>query len=204
MSTIVDNSNLLRRADPTNVRLVLEDTCRITIQELQAQGALRPGNITRALVFIDSRVPISYQIQTSLDDINETGTIEFSYSRNNVPISYQHGIEFLPCNFGGYRFYFLCGKCHSRVTALYLVQGYFACRHCHRLVYRACREHRNPLELLLRSRDLKARAKRLQRNRHPRKANRLNDRAFRYEWMSYRILADYLEHFGDRRSTNKG
>ena len=203
MSTKVTNTNLFRNRNLESTRPVVEETRRITINELQAQEALRPGYMIRALVTNESWMPASYQIEVVLSEERETGSIEFSYSRNNEPVSYQHEIEFFSCNFGGYRFYFVCRDCRMRVTALYLVHGYFACRHCHRLVYRACREHRNPLELLHRSRDLKARAKSLKRNGHPRKAGRLNDRAFRYEWMSYRILTDYLEHFGEKRSTKK-
>ena len=184
-----------------SVRPILEDTYRITIQDLRAYGILKRGCTTCAVIRVDSKVPISIQI--SLDDIHEIGSIHFTYSRNGVPEHYQHGIEFFSCNIGGNRFFFLCNNCRARVTALYLVQGYFACRHCHGLVYRECREHGNPLELLHRSRDMKVRAKRLKENGHPRKALRMKRRAFAYEWRSHRNLEDYIRRICRRLSDNR-
>ena len=40
-----------------------------------------------------------------------------------------------PCRFGGKRPWFQCGYCGRRVVRLYIVEGVFACRHCHRLGY---------------------------------------------------------------------
>jgi hypothetical protein len=45
------------------------------------------------------------------------------------------------CHFGGYRYWFSCPaedhrfRCDKRVGTLYLLNGFFACRHCHALTY---------------------------------------------------------------------
>ena len=40
-----------------------------------------------------------------------------------------------PCNYGGYRYWFICSNCKRRVGVLYR-QGYFKCRHCLGVNYR--------------------------------------------------------------------
>lgn len=40
-----------------------------------------------------------------------------------------------PCNYGGYRFWFLCPHCFRRVAVLYGARKYFLCRHCYGLTY---------------------------------------------------------------------
>ena len=42
-----------------------------------------------------------------------------------------------PCNYGKHRYWFLCPNdgCGKRVAKLYLVNGEFHCRHCHKLNY---------------------------------------------------------------------
>jgi hypothetical protein len=59
----------------------------------------------------------------------------------------QRGYEFIiplvttSCNFGGYRYWFLCPgiipneTCEKRVGVLYIVNNVIACRHCHNLTY---------------------------------------------------------------------
>ncbi len=43
-----------------------------------------------------------------------------------------------PCNYGGYRKWFLCPRCMKRVAILYGSGKYFFCRHCHQLTYDSC------------------------------------------------------------------
>jgi hypothetical protein len=40
-----------------------------------------------------------------------------------------------PCNYGGYRLWFLCSHCSKRVAVIYIAGKYFLCRHCHNLAY---------------------------------------------------------------------
>ncbi len=49
-------------------------------------------------------------------------------------------VEWTPCNFGGWRPWFICGNCGRRVAVIYAGGKYFACRHCYDLTYRSCQE----------------------------------------------------------------
>jgi hypothetical protein len=40
-----------------------------------------------------------------------------------------------PCNYGGFRTWFLCPRCERRVGVLYGAGKYFLCRHCYDLTY---------------------------------------------------------------------
>lgn len=51
-----------------------------------------------------------------------------------------YGIELFkaPCNFGGYRYYFVCAHCQRHLVALYLFSNNdFLCRHCLNLTYKS-------------------------------------------------------------------
>lgn len=49
-------------------------------------------------------------------------------------------IDWIPCNYGGRRPWFICGNCGRRVAVLYGAGKYFACRHCYDLTYRSSQE----------------------------------------------------------------
>ena len=42
------------------------------------------------------------------------------------------------CNYGGYRYWFVCPECRLRIGTLYKkpLEGLWLCRHCHELGYR--------------------------------------------------------------------
>jgi len=52
------------------------------------------------------------------------------------------------CNFGGFRWWFICPQCWKRVAVLYRPprRTFFLCRHCHELTYESCQEHRTSFE----------------------------------------------------------
>lgn len=56
-------------------------------------------------------------------------------------------LDWTPCNYGGYRTWFLCPKCNRRVAVLYLAGEYFLCRHCYQLNYAT--QHLQPYERLM-------------------------------------------------------
>ena len=73
--------------------------------------------------------------------------IRFKYSYHfpdgDQELDYKVPFATTSCNYGGERYWFLCqflkndGKrCGKQVGVLYLKDGYFACRHCHKLVYK--------------------------------------------------------------------
>lgn len=81
-----------------------------------------------------------------------SGSIGFKMEENKMILKYNHRsrgedweaveqiIQFdkTPCNYGGYRKWFLCPKCYKRVAILYGAGKYFLCRHCHDLTYDSC------------------------------------------------------------------
>ncbi len=59
---------------------------------------------------------------------------------------YKFNLVKVPCNFGGFRWFFQCGLyvnkiyCGRRVGILYITGDYFGCRHCANLSYDSCNE----------------------------------------------------------------
>jgi hypothetical protein len=50
-----------------------------------------------------------------------------------------------PCNYGGFRTWFLCSRCWQRVAVLYGAGKYFLCCHCYNLTYSSQQENRADL-----------------------------------------------------------
>lgn len=55
--------------------------------------------------------------------------IEVSYTHRNKPYQYSIQLTKTSCNYGGYRYWWLCPKCHHRTSTLYCA-GLYVCRHC--------------------------------------------------------------------------
>lgn len=82
----------------------------------------------------------------------QTGAISFRMKENSMILNYRHkprggewedveqniSINRTPCNYGGYRKWFLCPRCWERVAILYGAGKYFFCRHCYQLTYDSC------------------------------------------------------------------
>jgi hypothetical protein len=72
-------------------------------------------------------------------------------------LDYNVQLTTTPCNFGGFRYWFICpvsanGRfCGRQVGKLYLPGNgiYFACRHCYNLTYRSCKEHDKRISALM-------------------------------------------------------
>lgn len=75
--------------------------------------------------------------------------LTLNYSINNKEDDrYQNiGLTYTKCYFGGKRWWMLCPYCHRRIGKLYLLRGYYACRHCHKLTYKSRLE--NPRAALM-------------------------------------------------------
>ncbi len=79
----------------------------------------------------------------------ETGSIGYRVEKDRILLKYRYRpqgrdwetveqkISFnrTPCNYGGYRTWFLCPRCQRRVAVLYGAGKYFFCRHCYGLAY---------------------------------------------------------------------
>lgn len=70
--------------------------------------------------------------------------LTFSKDANSLNLSYGSqnqtvGLTKTRCNYGGFRFWFICPGCFRRVAVVYL-SGDVRCRRCHGLVYSSERE----------------------------------------------------------------
>ena len=161
-------------------RDAVEDTTRLTLDDLRTWGYLHEG-FKRGLLTLKRGDEKTGSLGIEVHIKDPWGYIKFNYKLDGKPVAYEHEIELFPCYFGGHRFYFRCRHCRQRVTALYLKGGYYACRHCQQLAYEASQEHRAPFENLGKAFRLENRAKELRKYGHPRKANRLLWRTYRFK-----------------------
>lgn len=70
-------------------------------------------------------------------------SIELSYNVNSEPVAYKVELDKTPCNYGGYRSWFICLHCSKRVGVIYLRGKYFMCRKCSNLNYASSQESGN-------------------------------------------------------------
>ncbi len=57
-----------------------------------------------------------------------------------APVEQTISFDHTPCNYGGFRTWFLCSRCERRVGVLYGAGKYFFCRHCYDLAYASQQE----------------------------------------------------------------
>ena len=55
--------------------------------------------------------------------------VEFNYQYRGKAYNYFIQVSKTPCNYGGYRHWFLCPSCSKRTSVLYFAATYL-CRHC--------------------------------------------------------------------------
>lgn len=77
--------------------------------------------------------------QISIDSA-ASGSVQLRYAKDGKPFDHTVFLAKTTCNYGGFRYWFICRYCNRRVGLLYLSGGQFACRHCHRLAYKSERE----------------------------------------------------------------
>lgn len=168
--------------DSWSNREVVEDIPRLTIQELKKWGYLKKGENSGILTFYrNGKKSGSIRITVIIDSYS-VGVIKFEYLLNSQPVKYSHYIDLIPCYYGNHRFYFVCRDTKKRVTALYMVGGYFSSRHFHKLVYQCSREHRSFFNLLHKSLNLKNKGEWMEKIGHPIKAKRFYRKAEIYDY----------------------
>lgn len=165
-------------------RDTIEETARLTIDDLRAWGYLNEG-FRREILALSRRGEKTGSLGIEVHIKDPRSYIKFDYLLDKKPVAYEHEIELFSCHFGGHRFYFECRNCHRRVTALYLSGGYLACRHCQNLAYETSQGHRTLSGKTDRAHSLRARAEKLRKYHHPRKANKLLRRADELEAESW-------------------
>ena len=182
-------------------RGVVESSAKIMIEDLKVWGLFKYGCKISGTLTILTNGQKSGSVGVTVDaNPKEESHILFDYRRDGESVSYRHGIELFPCPYGSHRYFFVCRDCGRRVVALYLQEGYYTCRHCHRLVYQSSRDHRSLYQNLNRSQHLVARAKRLRERGHPRKANRVQWLAEDFDTMSSADILEYLQRKGAKRA----
>ena len=128
-----------RRSD---AKTTTESQYRIDLRWLKKQGFLRPG--------------FSRSLSWSLGG-KKTGAINYRMGKDHMILDYRNRpnggdwtpveqtikLVRTPCNYGGYRTWFLCPRCWKRVIILYGAGKYFYCRHCYNLTYASQQESRS-------------------------------------------------------------
>lgn len=115
-------------------RPCIENCSSFDVQTLQDNSALRIGTQCRVSEYIDDDLIWVAIVSVMQGEIAVTPDRSLSPSTfENVQIPFVHQ----PCHFGGRRVLFLCPAraCQRRVARLYLLDGQFRCRTCHRLPY---------------------------------------------------------------------
>lgn len=77
------------------------------------------------------------EIISSIGYLHQGGVLALQYAIDGQAIQQHIRVTFTPCNYGKHRYWFLCPNhdCGKRIAKLYLANGLFHCRHCHKLNY---------------------------------------------------------------------
>jgi hypothetical protein len=107
----------------------------LDVRQLQRGGLLRPGRSFTYRWYLDGKLAASINVTAEQDRVilsYEYGNPDESWQRDQYPVL----LEWLQCNYGGGRAWFLCpgDGCGRRVAIIY-GKIIFACRHCHSLAY---------------------------------------------------------------------
>ncbi len=133
-------------------QITLEETRRLDIRQLRKAGYLENGKTGSWSWHRGDEHYGSINIETFSEFTKLAYRIYSRDSKNESHIINQKiYLEKTPCNYGGFRSWFLCPKCGRRVEILALQNNRFYCRHCHKLPYGSNREPM--ISRLIRKRD---------------------------------------------------
>jgi len=180
-------------------RNVIENTGKITIQDLITWGYITKDNFlstTGNISLSNSFVGKICGINVTLNISNHAESyIRFNYTYKGYTFNYDHEIELFKCNFGKYRYYFICRDTEKRVTALYFNRGYYSSRHYHKLVYQCSRDHRNSMLYINKANSLYSKAEWYLKNHHPRKAKEIKHKANYYSLIGHKKVLNRINSF---------
>ena len=148
-------------------RYMVEECRTIDIPFLSRHGFFS-GLASGIIEWMDSTGKITSSIGIEVSVRNHyphTNYIKFEYTHINclteekTDLNYSTRLAMTRCNFGGVRYWFICGLkdggrcCGKRVGKLYLPPNstYFGCRKCHDLTYRSQKQHDKNVSALLKS-----------------------------------------------------
>ena len=129
-------------------REVVEDCRVLSIFDLNQARVLDAGasigNLSWNLAFSGKRAAeVGYEFNLVRRYLRIFYAIS-RWNRHQETFDYLIGLETSRCNFGGYRWWFICPvvNCNRRVAKVYLPPGgrHFGCRHCHELTYQSSQE----------------------------------------------------------------
>jgi len=113
----------------------LDDLLPIDIRQLSRRRLLLTGKVSTWTWSMNGAVSLKVHVHV------ERQRLIMRTSVPNASEVVEHAVELTttPCNYGGFRTWFLCPCCGSRVAILY-ANAEFACRRCFPLSYRSQRE----------------------------------------------------------------
>lgn len=138
-----------------DAKATTESQKRLDIRWLKNQGYLQPG-ATGSITWSrggEQTGSISYWMEA--DRMNLFYRHKLS-GGDWVDVEQQISFDRTPCNYGGYRTWFLCPRCWKRVAVLYGAGKYFYCRHCNQLTY-SSQQEREPDRLMRKARKIRKR-----------------------------------------------
>lgn len=124
-------------------RLDTAGLLRLDVRRMQRTGVLTPGARATWQWTRNDGEPAG-TIVTIMDHDRSQLTLVYATRRTGetdwTPHKEHVWLEMTPCNYGGERTWFRCPHCQRRRAVLFDVNGIFACRDCHDLVYASTHE----------------------------------------------------------------
>jgi hypothetical protein len=115
-------------------RVTCESVIRIDVKMFKRWGLFKSGTHRSLTWWYDGEPVGDVVIRVGLNHL----IFNYRYRIHGgqwEPVEQLVRIDRTPCNFGGYRKWFLCPRCGKRVGVIYCVIGYFWCRTCNNLAY---------------------------------------------------------------------
>jgi hypothetical protein len=129
------------------------EQCRVlSAAALTREGALHPNSRRRCTATWNwADADGCQRYREAFCDIETDATagtlrLRYEWMQTQEAMDYPVRLTTTPLPWGGLKWWFICPltrygvPCGRRVGKLYLLNRYFACRHCHEMTYRSCQE----------------------------------------------------------------
>lgn len=111
----------------------IDNQVKIDIRDLKRKG-FKYGLECTGIISVNVNNVIINSVSFAIND--KMLTLEYSCENNRQQID----LDWLQCNYGNQRAYFICPQCGRRVISLYMSNKYFYCRKCCNFTYRSQQE----------------------------------------------------------------
>ncbi len=132
---------------PGRFLIPVESCLCLSVGKLQRERKICPdseswGGVSRAYQSGEPIASVGYEVETRRQAGYDFGSMLLRYKWQGKPIEIRVPLMSWPMPWGGPRWGFRCPVCNRACRKIYLPPGdnRFACRICHRLTYRSCRE----------------------------------------------------------------